>query len=101
MQAPQPTPIDTWSLVRSLFSREAAHLQEIEGLKNALANADKKNWAEYNTLREQYGKLHKAYTLLYAENQRLREDLELSLHHHHCRHGTVSRIDGSRVEEVE
>ncbi|KAL6230748.1 hypothetical protein BDW75DRAFT_234159 [Aspergillus navahoensis] len=94
----QASSIDTWSLVRDLFSREHYHLHQIARLEKALSSAQTENHKElaaYNSLREQYGKLYESYTLLYAENERLRGEWRVCC----CR--MAGRLDDRRVEEVD
>lgn len=96
---PQSSSIDTWSLVRDLFSREHYHLHQIARLEKALSSARSENHnkrAAYNNLQEQYGKLHKSYTLLYTEYQRLKRELEVC----HCHFRVCPHFDDCRVEEI-
>ncbi|KAL4985857.1 hypothetical protein BDW68DRAFT_179309 [Aspergillus falconensis] len=106
MQAPQdshtPAPVlDTWSLLRNLFAREQHHLRQIAQLERALSTAGTKNQNErlaYNTLQEHYECLHRAYSALHADHQRLKRDLESWNYHHQCH---CYGFNGARVEEVE
>ncbi|PKX91420.1 uncharacterized protein P174DRAFT_432873 [Aspergillus novofumigatus IBT 16806] len=70
--------IDTWALVRNLFSREEYHLQQIARLERSLANAGHRNHQDrtaYNSLHQQYESLYQAYTDLQAEHERLKQEL--------------------------
>ncbi|KAA8645062.1 uncharacterized protein ATNIH1004_009273 [Aspergillus tanneri] len=95
--------INTWALVRHLFSREQHHLQHIEKLEQSLSNAGRRNHEErssYNSLHRLYDKLYRAHTALSAENQRLKHELAvLQCHHCHEQHQTPN-IEGARVEEL-
>ncbi|GFF57572.1 hypothetical protein IFM46972_10839 [Aspergillus udagawae] len=96
--------IDTWALVRNLFSREEYHLQQIARLERSLANAGHRNHQDrtaYNSLYQHYESLYQAYTDLQAEHQRLKKELA-TLQHQYChKQDQSSDVQSAQAGELE